>query len=155
MANQLVTVDGGQRVGLDGSATGQVPTWDQGASAWSALAVPYDISGEAAATPDASTVIWHFKYGRAATLKASGHVAGCDVAPSGGSPSFPITKITAAGASSQIGTLDFADDATTGTVTITGAADVTFAIGDRITLTTSDNLYAMEAPFWTFLQTCP
>lgn len=130
-------------------ASGQVLTSNGASANPSFQALPYDVSGEAAGTPAASTTIFHFKAARAWTLKASGSVAGCDVSPTGANVSYTISK-----AGSPIGTIDFTTGGTN-TVTITGGVDVAFAIGEVLTVTTPSDLKTMEAPFWTFLGTCP
>lgn len=112
-------------------------------------AIPYDFFGEVGGTPDVNLKVFHAQAVRPFILKATGHVAGCDVAPTGGNPSFTIAKN-----GSPIGTIDYTASSTTGSVTITGGVDVSFALTDLLTVTTPPNLYTMEAPFWTFLATC-
>jgi hypothetical protein len=137
-------------LGPTGGTSGQVFT-SNGGSAPTFQSMPYDVSGEVAGTPTASTTVFHFKAARAFTLKGTGHVADCDAYPSS-SATFTIKK-TVSGVASNIGTIAYGTSSVT--VSITGSSDVSFAIGNILTIVAPADLYGLENPFFTFVGTCP
>lgn len=110
----------------------------------------YDLAGEAAGTPAASSNVYNFISGRAWTLKASGHKAACLANPTGNTI-FTIKKN-----GSSIGTVTFTNANTSGTVEITSApTDVSFDVDDIFSITAPVSLNSIDTPYWTFLGTRP
>jgi hypothetical protein len=105
----------------------------------------YDVSGEVAGTPIASSKCLNFKSSRAWTLASSGSVAACLTAPTGNTD-FDVQKNGV-----SIGTIAFTNAGTSGTVTITVAT--AFAAGDLLTVVAPAALNSISTPYWTFAGT--
>lgn len=113
----------------------------------------YDLAGEISGTPPINTRVFDFKAIRAFTIKTSG-VAGCVTAPSGGSVTYTITKLAdIGGGTTSVGTIAFADGATTGTVTI--SSEVSVAVNDIIYISSPSDIRSMYTVFWTLNGICP
>jgi hypothetical protein len=111
----------------------------------------YDLAGEISGTPPINTRVFDFKAIRAFTIKTGG-VAGCVTEPAGGSVTFDIQKIVS-GTPTSIGSIAFADGASTGTVTI--SSDVSVAVDNIIAIVSPGNLYSISTIFWTLNGICP
>ena len=98
-------------------------------------AAPYDIATSVFGRPAANEVILRMKAGRAFTI--SSIVATAGVAGTVGSTVFTVLKN-----GSNIGTITFAVSGTTGTSTV---SDVSFAIGDVLTITAPETANATLA----------
>lgn len=111
--------------------------------------LPYDLSGEIPGVPDASSEVFHFVAVRAFTIKASSSNASyavCKTAPSGGSVTFTVYK--GSGTGTSIGTITFANGATTATFTI--GSDVSFTAGEWFHIDSPANVYSINTAFFTF-----
>jgi hypothetical protein len=92
-------------------------------------------------------MIWKFVFTFEVTLAddfaaSQGHAG---TAPSGGSVDFDVQRNGA-----SIGTMSFADAATTATFTTVAATTEVFAIGDRIEIHTPSDLRSMADVSWSF-----
>jgi len=107
----------------------------------------YDISGEVAGTPNASTRVFNFKTARAFTLKSGLSVAGCVGQPTA-TTTFTIKK-----GDTSIGTIQFDNGSFAGTVTI--SSDVSVAAGDIINVNSPVDVKSIDTPFWTLVGIIP
>ena len=123
------TLAGATDVAITSPADGDQLTYVGAASKWENTRAPYDLWLFFSGQPSAGFVLLRNNFTRAVTFPSglSGSQAICQVAPSG-SVTLQINKNGV-----SIGTVNFAAGATTGTFTF--SSSVTFAAGDRLTIT--------------------
>ena len=99
---------------------------------------PFDVAGYVQGVPTVSVDIMVFNVLRPFKLPASltGSAANNGTAPSGGAPAITIKKN-----GSSVGTINFADAASTATFTFT--TETSWAVGDTMEFTTPANLFSM------------
>lgn len=124
-----------------------IPT---GIPAASITGIPYDIAGSVAGTPLTSIDCFFFVAVRACTIAASGHYIRAQTAPSGGSATFTVNKVSTDGATvTAIATATLTTGSKSATFSLSPASPVSLAANESITITAGSNMYNASNVYFT------